>query len=308
MKYSTWLNLWLENYVKPSNKTRTYLRYRQIATTHIARYLGEQEIDDITPLELQQYVSKLLDCGNIKTGKGLAPNTVNTVISVLQNSLKTAHMVGVAKEYVANRLKRPKTIEKQVDCFSVAEQKKIENYVLNKGKDKLFGILLCLYTGLRIGELLALTWKDIDLDKGLLFVSKTCHDGNDGQAHIRIIDSPKTINSNRLVPLPKQLLPLLKDVKKRSKCEYIIADKDKPVFVRSYQRTFELLLKKLGIQHKGFHSLRHTFATRAIECGMDVKTLSELLGHKNATITLNRYAHSLLEHKVDMMNRLGKLL
>ena len=108
MKYSTWLNLWLENYVKPSNKTRTYLRYRQIATNHVEHYLGEQEIDDITPLELQQYVSKLLDCGNIKTGKGLAPNTVNTVISVLQNSLKTAHALGYAKNYAASALKRPR--------------------------------------------------------------------------------------------------------------------------------------------------------------------------------------------------------
>ena len=88
----------------------------------------------------------------------------------------------------------------------------------------------------------------------------------------------------------------------------MIADGDKPVFVRSYQQTFELLLKKLDRSHKGFHSLRHTFATRALECGMDVKTLSEILEHKNATITLNRYAHSMLEHKQDMMNRLGKLL
>lgn len=124
MKYSTWLNLWLENYVKPSNKTRTYLRYRQIATNHVAHYLGEQEIDDITPLELQQYVSKLLDCGNIKTGKGLAPNTVNTVISVLQNSLKTAHMVGVAKEYVANRLKRPKQLKNKWIVFRLQSKKR----------------------------------------------------------------------------------------------------------------------------------------------------------------------------------------
>ena len=195
-----------------------------------------------------------------------------------------------------------------MDCFSVSEQKKIENYILQSGKDKLFGIVLCLYTGLRIGELLALTWSDIDFGKGLLFVSKTCHDGNDGENHIRIIDSPKTVNSRRVIPLPKQILPLLKGLKKRSEGEYIVADGDKPVFVRSYQRTFELLLKKLHIPHKGFHSLRHTFATRALECGMDVKTLSEILGHKNATITLNRYAHSLWEHKSEMMNKLGKLL
>ena len=90
--------------------------------------------------------------------------------------------------------------------------------------------------------------------------------------------------------------------------EIVIADAEKLVYIRSYQRTFELLLKKIELQHKEIRFLRCTFATRAMECGMDVKTLSELLGHKNATITLNRYAHSLLEHKVDMMNRLGKLL
>ena len=97
-------------------------------------------------------------------------------------------------------------------------------------------------------------------------------------------------------------------MKKRSECEFVIADGNKPVFVRTYQRMFELLLKKLKLPHKGFHSLRHTFATRALECGMDVKSLSEILGHKNATITLNRYAYSLWEHKAEMMNKLAKLL
>ena len=88
----------------------------------------------------------------------------------------------------------------------------------------------------------------------------------------------------------------------------MVSANGKPVSVRSYQRSFELLLKRLNIPHKGFHSLWHTFATRALECGMDVKTLSEILGHKNPTVTLNRYAHSLMEHKAEMMNRLGKLL
>ena len=308
MKYKIGLSEWLENYVKPSVKQKTYERYRQIINLHIIPALGEYEMAEISVITLQHFISNLLTYGNKKTKQGLSANFVNTVISVLQNSLKTAFMLGLTPEYVANKIKRPKTVEKQVSCFSVSEQKKIEQYVLNHKKDKLFGIVLCLYTGLRIGELLALTWKDIDFNKGLLVVSKTCHDGTDGRNHIRIMDSPKTVHSRRVIPLPKQILPLLKKLKKRSICEYIIADGDKPVFVRSYQRTFELLLKKLGIAHKGFHSLRHTFATRVLECGMDVKTLSELLGHKNATIPLNRYAHSLLEHKTEMMNRLGKLL
>ena len=308
MKYTQWLNIWLENYIKPSSKERTYIRYGQLIRTHIAPKIGENDVNDLTPIVLQSFVTELLNSGNEKTGKGLSANTVNAIISVTQNSLRTANLVGVAAEYSANKIKRPKLKERKIECFTLAEQKKIETAVFESNKTKLFGIVLCLYTGLRIGELLALTWSDIDFGKGLLFVSKTCHDGNDGQNHIRIIDSPKTVNSRRVIPLPKQILPLLKAVKRRSQCEYIVADGDKPVFVRSYQRTFELLLKKLHIPHKGFHSLRHTFATRAIECGVDVKTLAELLGHKNATITLNRYAHSLLEHKVDMMNRLGKLL
>ena len=111
-----------------------------------------------------------------------------------------------------------------------------------------------------------------------------------------------------MIPLPKQLRPILKGLKKRSNSSSVVSANGSTVSVRYYQRSFELLLKKLKIPHKGFHSLRHTFATRAIECGMDVKTLSEILGHKNPTVTLNRYAHSLMEHKKEMMNRLGKLL
>ena len=210
----------------------------------------------------------------------------------------------MTKEYTADKLKRPKLKEKPVACFTFAEQKRIEQAILNGKKDKLYGIILCLYSGLRIGELIALQWNDIDFAKGILTVSKSCHDSKDGL----IIDEPKTATSRRVIPLPRQLLPILKGIKKKSDSPFVVSANGKPVPVRSYQRSFELLLKKLKIPHKGFHSLRHTFTTRAIECGMDIKTLSEILGHKNPSVTLNRYAHSLMEHKADMMNKLGKLL
>ena len=308
MKYEEWLKIWLGNYVKPNVKERTYLRYVQLIRSHIVAKIGDTEVNELTPIVLQSLVTDLLNSGNRKTGKGLSVSVVNTTISLIQNSLKTAHLVGIASEYAANKIKRPKLQGKKIECFTWVEQKKIVNYVRISGCDKLFGIVLCLYTGLRIGELLALKWSDIDFFKGLLYVSKTCHDGNDGKNHIRIIDSPKTVNSRRVIPLPKPILITLKSLRRRSMCEYIVADRDNPVFLRSYQKTFEYMLIKLNIPHRGFHLLRHTFATRAIECGIDVKTLAELLGHKNATITLNRYAHSLLEHKVDMMSRLGKMM
>lgn len=308
MKYTEWFNIWLENYIKPSSKQRTYEQYCKISKIHILPRLGNYELTDLTPFVLQKFVTDLTVNGNKRTGKGLSPNFVKTILSIVQNSLKTAHLVGYLPEYSANKIKRPKIVERQVDCFSLAEQKKIETAALSAKKDKYKGIVLCLYTGLRIGELLALSWKDIDLEKGILTVSKTCRDGNINGKHVRISDTPKTENSRRQIPLSKTILKMLKEMKKTSKCEFVIADGEKPVFIRSYQRMFELLLKKLKLSHKGFHSLRHTFATRALECGMDVKSLSEILGHKNAMITLNRYAHSLWEHKAEMMNKLSKML
>ena len=304
IKYIDWLTQWLENYIRPSVKMRTYERYKLIVEQHIKDKIGSMELNELSPLVLQRFITELLQSGNKKTGKGLSANSVNAVISVIQSSLRTAHLLGLTTEYAADKLKRPKIQEKPVECFTIAEQKQIEQAVMNWKKDKLYGILLCLYSGLRIGELIALQWSDIDLTKGILTVSKSCHDSKDGL----IIDAPKTISSRRMIPLPKQLLPILKSIKKKSDALFVVSAKGKPVSVRSYQRSFELLLKKLKIPHKGFHSLRHTFATRAIECGMDVKTLSEILGHKNPTVTLNRYAHSFMEHKAGMMNRLGKLL
>lgn len=308
MTYKNWLNEWLIHYIKPSSKQRTFEQYSKVAQIHILPYLGDIELTDLTPFVLQKFITDLTTNGNKRTGKGLSPNFVKTILSVIQNSLKTAHLVGYLPEYSANKIKRPKIVEKQVECFTIQEQKKIEEAALSAKKDKYRGIVLCLYTGLRIGELLALTWNDIDFEKSILSVTKTCHDGNENGKHIRIIDTPKTENSRRQIPLSKTLVKMLKEMKKKSKCEFVIADGEKPVYIRSYQRTFELLLKKLGLPHKGFHSLRHTFATRALECGMDVKSLSEILGHKNATITLNRYVHSLWEHKAEMMNKLSKML
>ncbi|MBE6601346.1 MAG: site-specific integrase [Ruminococcaceae bacterium] len=309
MLYKEWLSNWLENYVKPSAKRRTYTRYKEIVEQHINPQLGYLELSEMTPYVLQCYITSLLKNGNLRTSKGLSANSVNSIITVIQNTLKTAYSLGLIGEYVGDKIKRPRVSEKKVECFSISEQKKIEQFILNEKNTRFFGVLLCLYTGLRIGELLALEWSDIDMSKGELQVNKTCHYGKDENGVFRrITDVPKTQASIRTIPIPKQLMPYLREAKKKSCSTHIVSNGSTPMSTRSYQRSFASILQKLNIQHRGFHSLRHTFATRALECGMDVKTLAEILGHKNPTVTLNRYAHSLMDHKKEMMNKLGKIL
>ncbi len=298
MKYKDWLKTWLELYVQPTVKIRTYEKYGQIVRARIFPALGEYELRELRAETLQKFVVEL--CGR------LSANSVNGTITVLQKSLKMALTLGITDKCYVDGIRRPKSQEKKVECFTLAEQRKIEQYVMQAKKAKLLGIVLCLYTGLRIGELLALEWTDVDLTKGLLFVNKSCHYGKDrAGTYSRIVESPKTAQSERVIPLPKVLLPYLKVLKKQ-RGDYVVSNHGKAISTRSYQNSFSIILKKLHIPHKSFHSLRHTFATRALESGMDVKTLSEILGHKNSTVTLHRYCHSLIEHKTAMMNKLGK--
>lgn len=302
MKYEIWLNQWLIYYVKPYVKERTYQKYSRQVALHIIPKIGGYEMEQLSAVILQEFVVSLSE-------KGLAPNSVNGVITVIKSSLEYAVKIDLLAKHYGDCIRRPKACEKVIECFSKEEQRQIEGCVLGNKSSRFFGVVLCLYTGLRIGELLALKWTDIDLQKGFLKVEKSCHDTWTEIGYCKIIDTPKTESSKRIIPLPEKLIAHLKDLKKGASGEYVIEGKlIYGVSVRSYQKSFEQLLKRLNISHRGFHSLRHTFATRALECGMDVKTLAEILGHKNPTVTLKRYAHSMIEHKVEMMNRLGKFL
>ena len=308
MKYKEWLVEWLGNYIMPSAKDKTYVRYSDIANQHLIPNLGEYELNELSPIIVQRFIADLMQAGNLRTGKGLAANSINSIITVIQGSMSTAYRLGYVSVYEMDKVKRPKIQEKPIEAFTPSEQKQIEQAVLADKREKMKGVIICLYTGLRIGELLALEWDDIDFSKAELKVTKTCHDGKNKDGKFgRITELPKTTNSRRTIAIPKQLLPLLREMKKKSKSNLVISG-DKPLFVRSYQRSFELPLNKLGIPRHGFHTLRHTFATRAIECGVDVKTLSETLGHKNASITLNRYVHSFMDHKHSMMDKVDKFL
>ena len=155
MKYKEWLDIWFANYIEPSSKTKTCERYSEIIEKHLKVKLGEYELEELSPIVIQKYITELMQSGILTTGKGLAANSVNGIITVIQNSLKLAYTLGELKEYTADKIRRPKTKEKEVSCFSLAEQKKIEQSALSSKKRKFIGIAIGLYSGLRIGELLA---------------------------------------------------------------------------------------------------------------------------------------------------------
>lgn len=309
MKLNEWLDIWLNKYTRHAVKVRTFDKYKYIIEKHIKPKLGDYELAELSAVVLQDFVLCELERGNLNTSGALANNSVIGIVNVLKSSLKMANSLEIIEKDYTSKIKLPLATEKAVTAFEKGEQEKLEEYCLNSKKHNHFGIILCLYSGIRLGELLALTWSDIDFQNRILSITKTAYKTKlNGVAQI-VVDRPKTRNSNRIIPLPRQVIELLKKIKKTSKSEFVVSTRSGGmVGARAYQKTYERILKKLNINYRNFHSLRHTFATRAIEMGMDVKTLSEILGHKNPVITLQRYTHSMLSYKKEMMNKMGKML
>ena len=146
MKYNEWLLEWLVSYEKPSKKSRTYTKYKDIVEKRLIPRFGEYDLTEITPLMVQRYIAELTESGNQKTGEGLSSNSINSIISVIQKSMNTAYLVGYVDTYDMNKIKRPKTQESPVECFTLEEQRRIELAVLQDKRVKMKGIVLCLYT------------------------------------------------------------------------------------------------------------------------------------------------------------------
>ena len=300
------LFMWLDNYEKERVKPRTYSRYQSIIELHLVPEFGDISIENLKRREIQEFLSKKKKEGNLLSGKTLSPTSINLMLTVLSMAYEYAIDMEICEDNPCQRLKRIPEDCKQIEAFTRDEQKKIETYIKDSDDRRLFGILLDLYSGMRIGELIALEWQDVDFDKGIIRVNKTAYRDKSRAGKWELcIDKPKTKSSERVIPLPLCIIDLMKKYRMTAKSDYVVENKKgERMSIRSYQYIFEKLTEKVGVRKLNYHAIRHTFATRAIECGMDIKTLSEIMGHKNASITLNRYAHSMLDTKIAMMNKL----
>lgn len=236
MKYRDWLQGWLSTgTITFKNATRD--KYAQIIRCHVIPSLGEREMNDITAADLRDYSIRLISAG-------LASNTIKGILFVVKSSLQSALKTGVLKSDCTRAIIAPKHHERPVSALSIKEQKTIEQFVLSHRKPEEFGIIFTLYTGVRIGELLALQWKDIDLANGTVYIHKTSHDTWQNCVYQKRLDSPKTMSSNRYIPIPKQIIPFLKKLYYGDKEAFLVENIHHHCLqTRSYQEMFFHLLK-----------------------------------------------------------------
>lgn len=246
-----------------------------------------------------------------KSGNGLSAKTVTDVLSLIRNILRFAIRKGkkVPCDGTAVQIKNSPS---QMRIFSKTEQEQLCKYLYDNLTPCNIGILTCLFTGLRIGEICALRWEDFSVKDQTIHVHQTLQrlQSKDTPEHKTkvVITSPKSMCSLRTIPIPDALLEILIRYKSVDK-GFVLTNSDS-IFIepRTMQNHFKKVLKASGIEKANFHTTRHTFATRCIELGFDVKTLSEILGHATVNITMNRYVHPTLELKRENMEKLSSLL
>lgn len=299
MKFSEWIDIWLKN-EKPFFKESTYATYSNIIENHIKPSLGAKNINYIQNNDLQNIIFEKLNSGKLNNKKGLSLKTVKDIMTVTKSCLNSAMKNGIIKRKTFD-YKFPKNIpSKKIEIFSHAEHFKLFQYINSNLDEKSLGILISLLCGLRIGEVCGLKWCDIDFENEILSVNRTVQ-----RIYIKktisseskiIISSPKTASSFRNIPLSKHLIKTMKKLRKNNNF-YIISGNRNFIEPRIYRKYYYSILSLLNISKLSFHSLRHTFATQAIELGTDYKTVAEILGHSSINTTLNLYVHPKMEHK-----------
>ena len=294
---------WKE-YKRPYVKQSTMAAYLLILENHLLPAFGEN--DSLPEQSVQSFVLEKIECG-------LSVKSIKDILIVLKMVMK----FGVKNEwmnYYEWDIKYPtNSANKELEVLSVSNHRKILDHIQSHCTFTGLGIYISLSTGLRIGEICALKWNDINITEGTITVSRTIEriymvEGEKKHTEL-VISSPKTKNSCREIPMSKELLAIVKPLKKIVNDNfYVLTNDEHPTEPRTYRNYYNGLMEKLGIPRLKYHGLRHSFATRCIEAGCDYKTVSVLLGHSNISTTLNLYVHPNMEQKKRCITKMFKSL
>ena len=290
-------------WVKPS----TYAVYVQIINKHILPFFGAMTAGQLSEESIQRFADNLLT-------KGLSIHSIRDALMILKMILRYGEKLG-AWPNIVYEIHFPTTVKcnAEVPVLSQAEERKLLNHLKENFSFRNLGILICLYSGLRIGEVCALQWKDLDIATGEIRVTKTVQriwlsDGKE-KAYTLSVGQPKTASSHRNIPICKELMKIIRPLRKvMAEDYYVISNSAEPLEPRYYRDYFRKLLSRLGIPPTRFHALRHSFATRCIESKCDYKTVSVILGHSSLATTMDLYVHPGHEEKKRCINRMAKAL
>ena len=306
-KYEYWLDEWLR-VKKMSVKESTYIRYKNSIENHIKPELGKYPINKISTPLIEKFISNKLQNGKVDGSGGLSLKTVSDILVVIKETFKYAQSFGVIGICSFDWVTLKKN-NQEMRVLSILEEQQLLAILLKDFDLYKLGVFICLYTGIRIGELCALQWKNISLNEKTMKIEKTMQrlqrDDNDSLQKTRIIvTEPKSFAALRTIPLPDFVIETITPFVS-SPNSYVLSGECKVVVEpRTMQNRFKSYLYEVQINDANFHSLRHTFATKCIEAGFDVKTLSEILGHSSVKIKLDKYVHSSMQLKRSNMEKL----
>ena len=301
VSFSRVLDLWLSaNEVRI--KRATYDKYNYLINTHILPELGNFSVSELSATQINEFLSKKLHNGGLENNSPLSPSYVSTMSMIINGAIKYAVNENLCPA-MKNPIFKPTLYKKQISILNNSDYKKLVSYLSDNINSTKTGVLLALYTGLRIGEICALKWDNVDLKSMIIHIKSTVSRVNiEGKTKF-ILEAPKTKSSVRDIPIPTKLGNILKSLYKVRKSDYVVSDKEGFVIPRTLEYRFHRITNLLGIEEISFHALRHTFATNCLSNGMDVKSLSEILGHANASTTLQIYVHPSMEVKRKQINK-----
>lgn len=297
---------WMEN-----NQVRwkgaTMYKYSYLVDAHLIPSLGHIPIRQLTAREINIFLFEKVKTGRLDGRGGLSPTYVKTIMLILQRVMEYAASEQLCPPLAAPICK-PQGACSTVSVLGIEEQRKLERF-LDAGVDETgLGVAISLYTGMRLGEVCALKWEDVDLKVGVIHVNRTVarvSTEKTGRKTQLILDTPKTKASRRDIPVCSRLLFMLQRQKRISHSEFLTSETSLFISPRTYEYRYRRLLDECGIAYLNYHALRHTFATRCIEAGADIKSLSEILGHASVSVTMNTYVHSSMELKRKQVEKMS---
>ncbi len=302
-KFEVAAGKWLRD-KKNSIKKSSAAGYTYFLDKYILPDIGRESVKKLDAKRLEEFLNGLQE-------RGMGAATVNKSIVIINSVLDYAEEQGLA--VAENRkMKRVRIRRKSAEVVREKDREQLERYLLSESgretKGIRAGIILSLYTGLRIGEVCALRWENIDLENDVLSIENTLsriYDVDNTQKSKTRLEfgKAKTESSMRRIPLPNYLKVFL--MKMKSRPEYfVLSGGPKPMEPRVYSQKFGKVCQEAGIPRINYHALRHTFATRCVEAGVDIKALSEILGHSSVSTTMEIYIHPTMEAKMKYLERL----